>query len=181
MLDSARRADSVQANQKERDRKLARALEAQGSQVIWKSFYREREHPVCMEVFYHSGKLPLSGGGSLFTWIEYNWKDSYPGLEPAQIAERVYGKAVSTLDLALVFADPAAADDPNKVDNAFGREVARYIATKLPNDRRWERAFELDDPHWGRVVAYRNKSADRHSYLRSLETDLGINPKPARD
>jgi hypothetical protein len=55
------------------------------------------------------------------------------------------------------------------------------MATKLPNDRRWERAFELDDPRWGRVVAYRNKSADRHSYLRSLETDLGINPKPARD
>ena len=50
------------------------------------------------------------------------------------------------------------------------------MATKLPNDRRWERAFELDDPRWGKVVAYRNKSADRHSYLRSLETDLGINP-----
>jgi hypothetical protein len=157
------------------DAALADALVREGDALVWNAFFDETSHIQTMEGFQRTGKLVLPAGPRFFSIHEPYWRGFYPGLSPAEVSERVYAATRYWVDVAVVLANPAAADTVTSrvntsAGNAYTRYVARDIAERVRADPRWRRVFELPSGRYGRVVGYRNLESNGRGYRYVLES-----------
>lgn len=151
---------------KELDVALADELDRQGSQLVWNTYFDDRAWLPSLEAYYRTGHLPLPAGHDLFTLHETFWKAYYPGLGPEEVSRRVFERTCRWVDVAVVVADPAAADRP--MSNAITSEVARYLAQTIARDPRWQRIFTIDHAVFGKLVGYRNLTSSSSGAYRHL-------------
>lgn len=145
----------AQAQQKQVDRRIADLLRQihantfgvflseSGAMPTLEAFYFDRSYPV------HTYKI--------FTVHEMYWKAWFPGKDSNWCARQIYHD-IRSLDLVAVHDNPADVLKNPRLDNAYSRATAKYIAEKIKSDPNWRLMEVLPDGPTGPIGVYKNLS-----------------------
>ena len=147
---------------------LAQELCQTDKPVVWNAYFDEYAWIPSMEAFFRYGKFPLPvGQDKFFTIHESHWVGNYPNLTAEEMAEDAYKNTNKWVDIAVVFDDPAVADQ--HFNNEYSGTVARYIAKTIREDKRWEKLFTIESKRYGILAGYSNKQPIEDNYKGRIE------------
>ena len=166
-LSQAGKPSELVREQKAFDLALAKELVTQSDIVTWTTLFDEHHVIPTMEAFYDSHRFiaPVLG---TFSIHEAYWRGWYPGLNPAEVAEKAYLHISQSADLVVILEDPSRTE--LLMNNAYSRVVASEVARRVPLDSRWKRVFDLPHSRYGRVVGYRNQDASERKRVHEWMT-----------
>lgn len=128
-----------------------------GQPTTWQAFFEEYSDIPTLELYYQHHRYLRPAGQLLFHSHLTGWQGDYPGMTDQQIADSVYTQMLDSVDVAVVLADPAAADTSFWMSNQTTRVVAGSIARRIQTDPNFEPVFTYRFDFFGYdLVGYRN-------------------------
>lgn len=174
-LYTARRPKRDAIDMKALDVSISKLVSDQNASIVWNEFFDERTWLPTMEAFYRNHMLCMPAGQLYFTVHESGWTSQYPGLSPAQVAEKVKIATNKLVKLAVVF------DEPDKVckanlNNEYSKAVAYEMATEVKKNSQWKRVAGLNSKVFGKLATYVNTRADARAFSYFFKGNVDVHP-----
>ena len=151
---------------------LAQILQNENRPIVLNVYFAEYAWQPSMVSFYQTGTLPLPAGQLFFNQHLTAWEADYPGLDPYQIADRIYIASTKWVDIAVALAESQQAMQAEWLTNDYSRIVAAEMTERLGKDPNWEQVSELASQSYGPVVVYRNLNSNGTGYEEAFHGGL---------